>query len=289
MLLEDKILYEIKKENIKRIRLESVYRLGKQLKYTERKMLNEGYSRKYINQICRGMIEDSEKDYHVQLINENMFSDFLYSTLSTIAPGIESYLKLLVIRWIFKKLGIDTNSKLAGFFINALKNVKFTEIFTYFQEGKCPLIVESLIGAVVDSLIEYVTIELGKAVPPEGSDPEMAAVDDPGYIESMGRKLIDAGLPAGLFRLFAGAAEELGGSGVMLNIIQDNVKRHLMPPLTKKLSSIVCKDLSYEEISNIIDQSRKSITAKEREAQAAEEQNNSELKPLDNKKVKEQP
>lgn len=271
MLFEDKILYEIKKENFKRMRSEEVFRLCKEMSRIEKEMLREGHSRKSINNVCRSLIHESEESFKNQLINENVFSDFLYGTLEHIAPGIQSYLKLQLIRFIFKKLGIDTSSRLAGFFINALKNVKFTELFTYFKEGKCPLIIESLMGTVTDSIIEYVIEELGKAVPAEGAEEIQAAADDASYIEMAGRKLIDAGMPTGFLRFFAGAAEELGGAGVMLSIVEENIKKYLLPPLIISFSKIICKDLSYQEIEKTIVDANKSVTAKEAEKQLAQE------------------
>jgi hypothetical protein len=266
MLLEDDILYEIKKENFKRIKLNEASILCKQLAHSEKRMIKEGYNRTTINNFCRKLIVEAEVQFKKRLINEEVFSDFMYGALGHIAPGIQDYMKLKMIRWLFDKLGINTSSKLAGFFMNALKNVQFTELFSYFKEGKCPLIVSSIVGTVSDSMIEYTVEELGKA----SIDKEPGALEDSSYIEMAGRKLLDAGMPSGFLDMFSGVAEELGGSGIMLNIVEDNIKRYLLPPLTKEISKLVCKDLDYAEISKIIDQVNKPITdeLKEKELQS---------------------
>lgn len=261
MLLEDKILYEIKKENFKRIKLNEVKILCKQLSYAEKRLIREGYNRKDINKFCRDLIIQSDTKFKKRLISEGGFESFMYGALGHIAPGIQDYMKLKMIRWLFEKLGINTNSKLAGFFMNALKNVQFMDLFGYFKEGKCPLIISSIMGTVVDSLIEYVVEELGKS----SIEKETDTLVDASYIEMAGRKLLDAGMPSGFLEMFSGVVDEIGGSGIVLNIIEDNIKRYLLPPLTKEISKLVCKDLNYEEISNIVDQVNKPITDKLRE------------------------
>jgi len=312
MLLEDKIIHEIKKENFIRLRDQAVEDLMCEVIYVERRMLKEGYSREITNRFCRNLIQQHDEKFKRTLINENIFSKFFYGAVGMLAPGVVSYLKKKFIIMIFEKLGIDPNTVIGNFFANALKNVKFLELFGYFKEGKCSLVIETLMKAVVDSLIDYTVKELGKAAqapvsavaggatdsdiedfganidddgdgfdhpasgmsnaiaePPALTDsskvpaiaealirqaaPKLAnsfvleeIAQDKSFVQKAGEALIRQGVPKEALSFFDTAGKKLKPD-MMLEIIQDHIKRYLLPPLINTLTSFICDDLSFEE------------------------------------------
>lgn len=266
MLLEDKIIYEIKKENIFRVLKEDVLSLCKELKYLERKMIAEGYAREDINLVCRDLIDESDAKFNQRLINENLFSSLTGGALGHLLPGVSSYFKLQLVNYICRKLGISLDSPFKRFLRNVVKNIKFTELYGYFEEGKCSLIIETLMGAVLDQLVEFIILELGKA----GIDSDSSDADpDAGYIEQLGDKMIEAGLSEEVLQFFGDFENKLP-QGMLVQVIEDHIKRYLAPPLIRSISSIVCDGLSFKEISTEVEDSFKSTTKKEAERKVSE-------------------
>jgi hypothetical protein len=281
MLLEDKIIYEIKKENIQLTLKEEVLSLCKNLTILERRMLDRGYSRKDVNAACRKLINESDAKFHKRLINENFFSSLTTGALSHLIPGVSDYFKRRLIIYICKKLGISLDSPFKRYLANVVKNIKFTELFGYFKEGKCPLIVETLIGASLDSLVEFVLSEISKAG--IGSEPEQTDPDE-GYLEKLGDKMIESGLPPEVLQFFADT--DSLGSGVLIQVIEDHIKRYLAPPLIRTVSGIICEDLSFEKTAAAVEDSFKSTTKKDSEKRAAKEASEKEIKDAKKKKSK---
>ena len=147
MLFEDEVIYEIKKENYALKALEKCVIL-------EENLLMLGHDRTYVNASCSALIEAYDNKFKQELINEDA-SSIIQATVNFLAPGLGDYFKKLLLRYIFKKLNIDPNSPLAGFFVNVLRNIKYSELYNYFKSGRCPYIVESITKAVLDQFIDY--------------------------------------------------------------------------------------------------------------------------------------
>jgi hypothetical protein len=207
------------------------------------------------------------------LINENFFSSLTTGALSHLIPGVSDYFKRQLINYICRKLGISLDSPFKKYLANVVKNVRFTELFGYFEEGKCPLIVETLIGAALDSLVEFVVSEISKAG--IGSDDQQED-PDAGYLEMLGDKMIESGLPPEALRFFADT--DSLGSGVLIQVIEDHIKRYLAPPLIRTVSSIICDDLSFEETAAAVEDSFKSTTKKDSEKKAVKQASEKEIR-----------
>jgi hypothetical protein len=292
MLLEEKIIYEIKKENFKKVRDKHFLKTLEECILLERNLLRRGLDREEVNLACIDLIEHNEKIFRAQIIEEGV----LDSVVGFLAPGLGDYFKKLFIQYVFRKLNINPDSPLAGFFVNVLRNIKYTELYQYFKTGKCPYIVESLTKAVFDQLLDYIkgqlfagaiksqkltpyTDKYGEMKPGSttGATPtyEKPAGGFAGYdeessfLQSAGEKLVDMSLPKEFLQFFqSSAGKNIVGGGIE-EILRTNVKDHLMPPLIRSFQKVICEGLDYKALGKSI----KSQTTKDKESKKAGDKN----------------
>lgn len=296
LLLEDRIINEVKKEKFLKEREVAVEDMMCEVIYVERNMLSAGISREKTNSACRQLIEQHERNFRKKMINENIFSKMFYKTVGTLAPGVVDFLKKKFILYILNKLNVSADTVIGNFLVNTLKNVKFLEIFGYFKEGKCSLVIETIMRSFVDTVIDYVISELGKTKGSKGVDSISAAdieafgadiddedtdiipladgapnlnesfivseaANDPSFLTAAGNKLITMGVPEEALQFFDNASNKMSGQ-LLIQIIQDQIKTILLPSIVTKVSEIVCSDLSFEESFKAFKDSSSSTTSK---------------------------
>tara|TARA_B100000674_G_scaffold487416_1_gene497683 strand:- start:162 stop:1163 length:1002 start_codon:yes stop_codon:yes gene_type:complete len=323
MLLEDKILYEIKKENYNKAKEKYFLSTVNECARLERKLLRRGWKRERVNSACIDLIEYRDKQFKQHLINENVFS----SAVGFLLPGLGDYFKKLFIQYVFKQLGINPDSPLAGFFVNVLRNIHYKELFNYMKSGRCPYIVESLTKAVMDQFVDYIkgqlfagavkggldapkygTLEKGTRgpggmgppspdkfhrptfIPPNptagspatGTQTYAGADVESGFLQKAGEKLMLSTMPKAFLQFFQSPGiKGLAGGGIE-EILRNNVKQHLLPPLIKSLQRVICEGLDFSQL----DKQSKTITsqAKEADKKATKPEESEEIKDVKNEK-----
>ena len=103
LLLEDRIINEVKKEKFLKEREVAVEDMMCEVIYVERNMLSAGISREKTNRVCRELIEQHERKFRKKMINENIFSKMFYKTVGTLAPGVVDFLKKKFIFFLTSK------------------------------------------------------------------------------------------------------------------------------------------------------------------------------------------
>ena len=281
MIFEDKIINEIKRDNFLEIRKNAFSEVCDKIIMLEKKLINEGYEREFVNLACIRLIEIHDDKFRKKLISENIFTNFLQGSLETLIPGLGDYFKKMMARYIFKKLGINPNSPIASFFVNVIKNTEFKALFQYFQTGNCPLIVQTLGKTLIDELLDYLKEKLFVGMSREGMamGAEYGSYDatgnfvagdfgeQEGFLDGIAQKIAGTAIPAGFFEFFQTDGISGISGQVMEEIIRSHVKKYLEPNLIKDMQKIICEDLDY---TKIID-AGKSQTLKDMEAKPDQE------------------
>ena len=170
MIFEERVIYEIKRENFFKLRRNKFLEVCDRVVALEKKLINEGHEREFVNLACIKLIEIHDKRYKKSLITEGILSNFLQGSIETLVPGLGDYFKKMMARYIFKKLGINPNSPIGSFFINVIKNFEFQALFRYFQTGNCPLIVQTLCKSLIDELLDYIKEKLFTGMAKQGME-----------------------------------------------------------------------------------------------------------------------
>lgn len=264
MIFEEKIIYEIKKENYFKARREKFLEVCDRVYALEEKLINEGCDREFVNLACIRLIEIHDQKFRKKLISEGFFSNLLQGTLETLVPGLGDYFKKMMARYVFKKLGINPNSPIASFFVNIIKNIEFAALFRYFQTGNCPLIVETIGKTLIDELLDYLKEQLFVGMSRQGMamGSEYGSVDASGnfvggdfgegeqdsLMDTLAQKIAGTAIPAGFFEFFQTDGIKSMSGQALEEIIRVHIKKSLEPNLIKDFQKIICEELDYRKI-----------------------------------------